>query len=87
MIKITVELWPYGIEAKKEVIGEMKIANDGTGTRSIGNYTFKVWSKGKLWKIGAIKGFHRLRFNVWYLIFNCLITALFKNKKVNPART
>lgn len=81
MIKITVELWPYGIEANKEVIGEMTIANDGTGTRYKGNYTFKVWSKGKLWKEGVITGFQRLRFNVWYLIVNCLIKALFKYKK------
>ena len=42
MIKITIELWPFGAESKKKVIGEGKIANDGTGDHWIGNYVY-VW--------------------------------------------
>lgn len=38
MIRVMVELIPFGIEEEAKVIGSMLIANDGTGTQHHGNY-------------------------------------------------
>lgn len=38
MLRCTIELVPMGDESRKEVIGLIEIANDGTGTQYIGNY-------------------------------------------------
>ena len=38
VLVIKVELWPYGDEARKEVIATGVIANDGTGTSEVGRY-------------------------------------------------
>lgn len=43
MIYVRIELWPFGDRDRRAVLGEMVIANDGTGTKNIGNYN--VWSK------------------------------------------
>lgn len=42
MIKVTIELYPFGVEAEKRTIGEMFIANDGTGTHELGNYSYGI---------------------------------------------
>lgn len=38
MIKVIVELHPFGDESKKKVIEEFTIANDGSGSVDVGNY-------------------------------------------------
>lgn len=68
MIKITVELFPYGSETNKSVLGTAKIWNDATGTKTKGNYCFQLFGKSRLLREGEIKGFSRLSKNVWYLI-------------------
>lgn len=74
MIKITVELLPLGFRpAKHSWI--MKIWNDGSGTRGLGNYGFKIFEKNsdkKIWKTGGVDNFQRLRWSVWYLLYLCL---------------
>lgn len=40
MLRVTIELVPYGIEEEAQVIGRMLIANDGTGTVKHGNYAY-----------------------------------------------
>ena len=75
MIKITVELWPLGSEKYKKEIASMKIWNDGTGTKSMGNYKYSV-SLSRQWKMGEIKKFPRRRLNVWDLIFRVLYDAV-----------
>ena len=42
MLKITVEIIPYGNEEEKQVIGTMEIINDGTGTIAFGNYKYII---------------------------------------------
>lgn len=44
MIRITVEMVPYGFENSKYKIGEMTIVNDGTGTIEYGNYDITIVS-------------------------------------------
>ena len=40
MLRVTIELVPYGIEEEAQVIGRMLIANDGTGNMKYGNYAY-----------------------------------------------
>lgn len=42
MIRVKIELVPFGDESKVTTIGELKIVNDGTGTKDIGNYIFEA---------------------------------------------
>ena len=41
MIRVTIELVPFGVEERKEVLGIVEVANDGTGNRETGNYIAK----------------------------------------------
>lgn len=41
MLKITIELLPYGNENYKRTLSTFEIANDGTGDSKIGNYLFR----------------------------------------------
>lgn len=74
MLKIKIELIPFGIGSVKD-FWEADIWNDLSGNRSIGNYKFKIFkknSKKEVWKGGEIKNFQRLRWSVWYLLYLCL---------------
>jgi len=83
MIKIIVELWPLGFEQNKKILGEMEIANDTTGTRTQGNYSFRISKQGNegIWKRGSLIGFPRKQKNVWHLLFLCLKSAIEKEKE------
>lgn len=67
MLRVTVELVPYGQENMKETLGQYVIGNDGTGTREIGNYVLidelgekRRGENGGLGPtIGEIRGFER----------------------------
>lgn len=41
MIKVTIELYPYGDSVTKRELTSFVIANDGTGDVDFGNYIFK----------------------------------------------
>lgn len=75
MLKIKIELIPFGVLPAKS-FWQAEIWNDGTSeTRSIGNYLFRIYRKNsisKLWKGGEIKNFQRLNWSVWYLLYLCL---------------
>ena len=71
MIRITVELVPFGIEERKRIIGTAKIYNDGTGSKTVGNYQTEFNLKKK-WRTGTVKGFKRQQDNVWKLIREAL---------------
>jgi hypothetical protein len=79
VIRVIVELHPHGDASRRRVIGEMKVWNDGSGEQTIGNYKFAFWRrskdtknrKGKVHQ-GEVKGFPRLRKNVFELIQLCL---------------
>ena len=38
MLNVIIELWPYGLEETKRVVGGLQISNDGTGNKLWGNY-------------------------------------------------
>jgi len=75
MIKITVELLPYGSEIGKKNLGIAEISNDATGTKTIGNYNIKLfkWGNSKVvWKKGRVEGFRRLTRGPWDLMYLAL---------------
>lgn len=75
MLRITVELLPYGREDLKECLGIAKIWNDGTGTLYKGNYKSTFSQRGRLnriWKTCEIKDFPRQRLGIWDLLYRSL---------------
>lgn len=78
MIKITIELYPHGRIEGKRRLGYAIIANDGSGTKSRGNYNIKLFKEddNKPWKTCEIKGFKRLLFNAWDLLYGVLKKAI-----------
>lgn len=68
MIRVTVELVPFGREDEKKTIGTMVIINDATGSKEMGNYKFYVLNeKKKDIYSGVYKGFPRA-LRIWRLI-------------------
>ncbi len=78
MIVIRMELWPRGDEEKKTLLGEARIANDGSGGRKVGNYSYSLSQRGgkRNWKRGKLKGFPRLQLLSWDLLFRVLRDAV-----------
>lgn len=71
MIRVTVELVPFGVEKNARVLGTMLIINDGTGDTYNGNYNVRKITprQQRLWRI---EGFKRRSKNVWHLIAKAL---------------
>lgn len=70
MIKFTIELWPYGEDKGRTPLLLGDIWNDGTGTKTVGNYNYQLFeSRGgagmsvrrKPHGEGHIEGFYRSR--------------------------
>lgn len=73
MLRITIELVPWGIEARAKVIATGTIANTGTGTSTNGDYRIELRdAAGRRWKTGHIKGFPRKRLLPWDLLYRAL---------------
>lgn len=64
MLRINVELLPYGGEEGAEEIGEMLISNIGTGSAKFGNYCV-TFSDGESVEI---QSFPREEYDFWKLI-------------------
>jgi hypothetical protein len=74
MIRVTVELISAIDKSRNEILGVCEIANDGTGTDSVGNYNVALTQRGgkKLWRTGRVVGFHRKKFLAWDLLLLAL---------------
>jgi hypothetical protein len=66
MLRVTVELVPFGEEAHARNIAQAVIYNDGTGDRSVGNYVAGFCERGWLGS-SEVKG-HRREQSVWALV-------------------
>lgn len=76
MIRLTLELLPLGDERHKRHLGTIHLINDGTGTRTCGNYTVRLLSRhGGLIRRARVEGHPRLAVSVWKLVAKAL-TAL-----------
>lgn len=75
MLRVTVELVPFGDESRKKVIGEMVIANDGLAQEpDVGNYDAVI--EADTWS-GQGRQYRRItdhprESSVWYLILQLL---------------
>ena len=59
MIRVTIDLIPVGLEACKLTMSTLEIWNDGTGTRDIGNYDYKLIPREGDEIFGRVEGFPR----------------------------
>jgi hypothetical protein len=70
MLRVTIELVPFGDESATKKIGEMVLANDATGRHNIGNY--EAWTAPDNWsgepaRYGVVKNYDRDQ-SVWELV-------------------
>ena len=75
MIKVTVELLPFGDESKKKHLGIAYISNDGSGQENLGNYKVTLSKMGKpneTWKLGTVIDFPRKKLGGWDLLYRAL---------------
>jgi hypothetical protein len=76
MIRITVEMVPFGIEDAARVIAKARIWNTGKGTTKSGNYKGEIYhdmcSMEEPWLTGEVKKFPRTKQNVWHLLYRLL---------------
>ncbi len=89
MIIIKVEVWRHGSPLNVKNIAEMKIWNDGTGTKTSGNYKATISksnNKGQ-WKEGEAKGFPRLRLGIWDLTYRILHEILGQRNLITNGKT
>lgn len=70
MIRVKVDLVPFGNEDEAREIAQMVIANDSTGDSVTGNYGF-VYSNKFEFEEGALFDFPR-NAGIWELISRCL---------------
>lgn len=74
MLRIKIELDQFG-SGNIITFWMMDVWNDLSGTKFLGNYKFRIYNKNStniLWKRGEIKGFRRLKWSPWYLLYLCL---------------
>jgi len=72
MIKVTVELVPFGDNDKKKELGSLKIINDGTGTLERGNYNITFTEKDMDDIQHEITNWPRSELKAWDLVYRIL---------------
>ena len=74
MLRITIELLPYGSEEKKTILGTGIIYNDGSGDKNNGNYIVSLYNKNskRIWRCNRILRFKRKRYTAWDLLYKAL---------------
>ena len=79
MIRVTIELLPFGFEQNKRHLGTIEIANDGKGTKERGNYKVRLSKFGRPftdWRNGAVLNFPRLTLGPYDLLLRALIATV-----------
>lgn len=75
MIRVRVDLVPFGREAEAKEIAQLVLANDGSGNAFTGNYVFVYADNSGEEHEGSVKDFPR-RQGIWKLIEECLSNPL-----------
>ena len=75
MIRVRVDLVPFGNEDKAKEIGQLILANDGSGNVFTGNYVFVYADNSGVEHEGSVKDFPR-RMGIWELISECLSNSV-----------
>lgn len=87
MIVIKVELWPFGNESRKRILGTATISSDGSGAEHTGYYDARFCDRrGRLWMVSRVAGFPRKRLLSWDLLFRALRNAIGDRNGVEPER-
>ena len=87
MLRVTIELFPFGDESKRKTLGVIDISNNGKGTFIEGSYNFKltkeppIAKKQGIWKKGCLDGFPRLRLGPYDLLYRVLHEAVGNRNK------
>lgn len=69
MIKVTVELYPFGKEEGKKTLAEAIVWNTGIGSPFLGEYGYELYDAGgKPMRRGFIGEFFRKQYTVWWLL-------------------
>lgn len=79
MIRVTIQLLPFGSEAKARHLGTIDIANDGTGTAERGNYKVRLAGfRGPhtRWREGAVRDFPRISRGPYDLLLRALAATV-----------
>jgi len=82
MLKITVELFPFGEESLKRTLLVGRIWNDATGTPVVGNYKYTFTNSEKKIFNGEVKNYDRAE-PVHHLLMNVLNNISKKEKKLH----
>ena len=75
MIRVRVDLVPFGNEDEAKEIGQLVLANDGYGNVFTGNYVFVYADNSGKEHEGSVKDFPRNE-GIWKLIAECLNSNL-----------
>jgi hypothetical protein len=81
MIRVTIELIPFGFERheQRKEIGRIEIFNDGTGDKNTGNYGVRLFrknSKSSVLGVGSVLGYKRKTQSVWKLVYQAIQSVL-----------
>jgi hypothetical protein len=75
MIRVRVDVVPFGNEDEAKEIGQLVFANDGFGNAFTGNYVFVYADNHGEECEGSVKNFPRNQ-GIWKLIAECLNSTL-----------
>jgi hypothetical protein len=87
VIRVTVELLPHGIEARKRHLGTMELWNTCEGNSTIANYeaTLSKWGRpAEVWRRGRIENFPRARLGPWDVILRLLVQIIGRRNDITP---
>lgn len=69
MLRITIELLPFGSIERRKVLRTAEIVNNGTGTISKGNYDITFYGEtGEVYRKTKVTGYQRKQLGPWNLI-------------------
>jgi hypothetical protein len=73
MIEIIMNLKPFSDPTKKVHLGTVHVFNLGTGTKTSGNYGYRLFDKaGRPYKEGTVEKFPRVRLIMFDLLYRVL---------------
>jgi len=75
VIRVRVDLVPFGNEDEAKEIGQLVLANDGSGNAFTGNYVFVYADNSGTEYEGSVKDFPR-RHGIWELLSECLANSV-----------
>lgn len=76
MIRVTVELWPWGDESKKRLLATADVFNNKRGDTHTGYYGFRIRNAGgRMMREGTMINGYKRRYTVWWLLANILHAA------------